>query len=76
MPTTSSGMSPPSAIDSITWAQLIQVLAEEAPDALEEALATALEQGPKWQKRLRNAHGKLMGEHSQAGLQLTELWKE
>ncbi|TDT43438.1 hypothetical protein DES49_1252 [Halospina denitrificans] len=57
-------------------AQLIQVLAEEAPDALTEALGAALEQGPKWRKRLHNAHAKLETEHSDAALKLQELWDE
>lgn len=57
-------------------AQLIQVLTEEAPDALAEALETALEQGPKWRKRLHNAHNKLMDENRQAAVQLSDLWDE
>lgn len=57
-------------------AQLIQVLAEEAPDSLTEALEAALEQGPKWRKRLHNAHAKLETEHSDAALKLQELWDE
>lgn len=57
-------------------AQLIQVLAEEAPDALTDALEAALAQGPKWRKRLHNAHQKLTAEHRDAALQLSELWDE
>ena len=57
-------------------AQLIQVLAEEAPDALTETLEAALAQGPKCRKRLHNAHRKLAEEHSNAALQLSELWNE